>query len=80
VAAEAYAYSSHPESSAETTDQPDTSEADAAAHPYEVAVMPYRSEKQRRYLHAKRPSIAARWDAKYGGKVKRKSTKRKRSK
>ena len=32
--------------------------------------MPYKSEKQRRYLHAVHPDIAARWDAEYGGKVK----------
>lgn len=24
--------------------------------------MPYRSDKQRRYMHAKHPGIAARWD------------------
>lgn len=27
--------------------------------------MPYRSEAQRRFLHARHPEIAARWDAKY---------------
>lgn len=32
--------------------------------------MPYRSSKQRAYLHAKKPGVAAKWDAKYGGKVK----------
>lgn len=31
--------------------------------------MPYRSEKQRRYMHAKHPKIAKKWDAKYGGKI-----------
>lgn len=31
--------------------------------------MPYRSEKQRRFLHAKHPEIAARWDKKYGAKI-----------
>lgn len=31
--------------------------------------MPYRSEKQRKYLHAKHPEIAARWDKETGGKV-----------
>lgn len=31
--------------------------------------MPYRSEKQRRYLHAKEPALAARWDREYGGKI-----------
>jgi hypothetical protein len=31
--------------------------------------MPYRSAKQRAYLHAKEPALAAKWDKKYGGKV-----------
>jgi hypothetical protein len=31
--------------------------------------MPYKSEKQRRFMHAKHPDIAARWDKEYGGKV-----------
>jgi len=31
--------------------------------------MPYKSEKQRRYMHAKHPKIAADWDKKYGGKI-----------
>ena len=31
--------------------------------------MPFKSEKQRRYMHAKHPEIAARWDRKYGGKI-----------
>lgn len=31
--------------------------------------MPYESDKQRRYMHAKHPKIAARWDRKYGGKI-----------
>lgn len=31
--------------------------------------MPYRSQKQRRYMHAKHPAIAARWDKRYGGAV-----------
>lgn len=33
--------------------------------------MPYKSERQRRYMHAKHPKIAAKWDRKYGGKVRR---------
>lgn len=37
--------------------------------------MPYRSAKQRRYLHAKHPKLAKRWDRKYGGKVRRKRKK-----
>jgi hypothetical protein len=37
--------------------------------------MPYRSKKQRDYMHAKLPTIAARWDKETGGKIvkKRKS-------
>jgi hypothetical protein len=31
--------------------------------------MPYKSAKQRRFMHARHPEIAARWDKKYGGKV-----------
>ena len=31
--------------------------------------MPYRSEKQRRFMHARHPDIAARWDERYGGKI-----------
>jgi hypothetical protein len=40
--------------------------------------MPYRSAKQRRFMHAKHPKIAARWDKKYGGKVKSKTTKKRK--
>jgi hypothetical protein len=35
----------------------------------EVSLMPYRSEKQRRFMHARHPDIAARWDEEYGGKI-----------
>jgi hypothetical protein len=38
--------------------------------------MPYRSGRQRRYMHAKHPKIAKRWDKKYGGKVVKKKGKR----
>ncbi len=31
--------------------------------------MPYRSAKQRAWMHIHTPGIAARWDKKYGGKV-----------
>lgn len=31
--------------------------------------MPYRSAKQRAYMHIHEPKIAARWDEKYGGKI-----------
>lgn len=37
--------------------------------------MPYKSAKQRRYIHAKHPKIAAKWDKKYGGKIKPKKKK-----
>ena len=35
--------------------------------------MPFKSEKQRRYLHAKHPEIADRWEKKYGKPTRRKS-------
>jgi hypothetical protein len=40
--------------------------------------LPYRSEKQRAYLHAKEPALAARWDAQYGGKIVPSRAKKKR--
>jgi len=30
-------------------------------------MMPYKSKAQRRYLHAKKPEVAKKWDEKYGG-------------
>jgi hypothetical protein len=39
--------------------------------------MPYRSAKQRAYMHARHPEIAARWDREYGGKVVKKKAKKK---
>lgn len=39
--------------------------------------MPYKSEKQRRYLHAMHPSIAARWDREYGSRVVKPKAKKK---
>ncbi len=36
--------------------------------------MPYRSAKQRAFMHAKHPDIAKRWDREYGGKVIKKKT------
>lgn len=36
--------------------------------------MPYKSEAQRRYLHAKEPALAKKWDKKYGGKVEKNYT------
>lgn len=37
--------------------------------------MPFKSEKQRRYLHANHPKIAKRWEAEYGAKPKKKKKK-----
>ena len=31
--------------------------------------MPYRSEAQRKFMHAVHPEIAKRWDREYGGKI-----------
>lgn len=39
---------------------------------------PYRSTKQRAFMHIRMPEIASRWDEKYGGKVVPKKRKRKR--
>jgi hypothetical protein len=39
--------------------------------------MPYRSAKQRAFMHLKHPEIAARWDAETGGKIAPKRTKKK---
>lgn len=33
--------------------------------------MPYKSKKQRAFLHAKKPKMAKKWDKKYGGKIKK---------
>lgn len=40
--------------------------------------MPYKSERQRRYMHAKHPEVAERWDRKYGSKVKKQKRTRKK--
>lgn len=37
--------------------------------------MPFRSEKQRRYMWAKHPTIAKRWTKKYGSKIHKKKKK-----
>lgn len=42
--------------------------------------MPYKSAKQRRFMHARKPEIAARWDREYGGKVRKKKSTKKRKK
>lgn len=38
--------------------------------------MPFRSEKQRKYLWMHHPEIAKRWDEKYGSKIKPKKKKK----
>jgi len=40
--------------------------------------MPFRSEKQRRFLWLKHPDIARRWSKKYGSKVVPKKKKKKK--
>ena len=42
--------------------------------------MPFKSAKQRRYLHAKHPKIAKRWEAEYGVAIKKKKKKKKKKK
>jgi hypothetical protein len=37
--------------------------------------MPFKSEKQRKYLWAKHPEIAKKWTKKYGSKIKNKKKK-----
>lgn len=31
--------------------------------------MPYKSKKQRAWMHIHEPAVAKRWDKKYGGKI-----------
>lgn len=38
--------------------------------------MPFRSEKQRRWMHANKPTLAKKWEKKYGSKPKGNSRKR----
>ena len=42
--------------------------------------MPFKSAKQRRYLHAQHPKIAKRWEAEYGAPTKKKKKKKKKKK
>ena len=42
--------------------------------------MPYKSDKQRKFMHAKHPEIAKRWDKETGGKVKPKAKAKKKGK
>lgn len=38
--------------------------------------MPYKSAKQRAYMHIHVPEVAAKWDEKYGGAVQRRLEKK----
>jgi hypothetical protein len=38
----------------------------------EEIVMPFKSEKQRKYLYAKKPKLASKWAKKYGSTVRKK--------
>ena len=42
--------------------------------------MPFRSEKQKRYLAAKEPKIFKQWENEHGGKIKPKKKSKKKSK
>jgi hypothetical protein len=41
-------------------------------YPTGILLVPYQSEKQRRFMHAEHPDIAARWDKEARKKTKRK--------
>jgi len=38
--------------------------------------MPYKSSKQRKWMHANKPKLAKKWDKKYGTKIKKKKKKK----
>jgi len=38
--------------------------------------MPYKSQDQRAWMHINKPEIAARWDKEYGGKIRKKKSKK----
>jgi len=42
--------------------------------------MPFKSERQRRYLYANKPTLAKRWTEKYGSEVQPKKSRRKKVK
>ncbi len=42
--------------------------------------MPFKSEKQRRYMYKNKPAIAEEWSKKYGKKIKKKKKKEKKKK
>jgi hypothetical protein len=37
---------------------------------------PYKSKKQRAWMHINKPKIAKKWDQKYGGKIAKKAKKK----
>jgi len=39
--------------------------------------MPYRSKKQRAFMHIHHPKLASRWDKRYGGKIVKKRKRKK---
>ena len=41
--------------------------------------MPFKSEKQRRYLHAVQPRLAQKWEKKYGKPTKKTSKRKKKA-
>ena len=42
--------------------------------------MPYKSKKQRAYLHIHEPALAEEWDTKYGGEIQKPRRERTKSK
>ena len=40
--------------------------------------IPFRSERQRKWMHINKPKIAKRWDKKYGGRIISKHGKRRK--
>ena len=40
--------------------------------------MPFRSEKQRKYLFANEPAVAKKWSKKYGSKIVKKKKRKKK--
>ena len=42
--------------------------------------MPFKSEKQRKYLYAKKPKLASKWTNKYGSKIQNKKSGSKKGK
>jgi hypothetical protein len=40
--------------------------------------LPFKSEKQRKYLFAKEPAIAKKWTKKYGGKISKQKKRKKK--